>query len=301
MAKTDNPLKQLVTLGIADFAAWLLGVEIVAAEPQTIELPPATDAIRPDQVFLITLLDDRTVILHIEFQGRTSHRPMPFRVLEYMTRLTETYREIPLYNVVFYVGSGAGRHDTGVYQTQQPDGTIALAWRYQVIRLWELDADALLATGRPALLALIGQTRIQQPERILPNVIAALKAVPDLEAQRNLLLAFAALMSDKEMFAMIEKLIADDELLSDTPFMQRLRRAHEEGREEGREEGVISALRQTILDAVQVRFTPPEALTQQIERDLATLNDEATLHSLFLTALRSESVAAFQAELEEQR
>jgi hypothetical protein len=95
MAKTDNPLKQLVTLGIADFAAWLLGVEIVAAEPQTIELPPATDAIRPDQVFLITLLDDRTVILHIEFQGRTSHRPMPFRVLEYMTRLTETYREIP--------------------------------------------------------------------------------------------------------------------------------------------------------------------------------------------------------------
>jgi hypothetical protein len=289
MAKTDHPLKQLVTLGITDFAAWLLGVEVAAAAPQTSELPPAAAAIRPDQVFLITLVDGRTVLLHIEFQGRASHRPMPFRVLEYTTRLTETYRDIPIASVVFYVGHGAGRADPGSYQTLRPDGTIALAWQYQVIRLWELNADDLVATGRPALLALIGQTRIPDPARTLPAVIAALKAVPDREAQHRLVNTFVALVTDEELLVMIEKLIEDDELLIDTAFQQRVRQA--------REEGAVSALRHTIVDALRVRFAPPDAVLQQVAEALAALRDEAVLHTLFLAALQADSLAAFQAQL----
>jgi flagellar biosynthesis/type III secretory pathway protein FliH len=61
-------------------------------------------------------------------------------------------------------------------------------------------------------------------------------------------MAIGTLMEDKEVLAMLERMITvlEDELQLDTPFMQRLREAREEGRkegiscgrEEGREEGL---------------------------------------------------------------
>jgi hypothetical protein len=85
---------------------------------------------------------------------------MHLRLLDYMARLTDEYRDLDIYHVVIYVGHGAGRHDMGQHQALAPDGSIRLAWTYRVIRLWEMDAAQVLALGRPALLALVGQTRI---------------------------------------------------------------------------------------------------------------------------------------------
>jgi hypothetical protein len=68
MADTDSPLKQLVSAFITNFAAWLLQAEVHDAHPLNVELPTATLA--ADQVFQITLADGRTLVLHIEFQGR---------------------------------------------------------------------------------------------------------------------------------------------------------------------------------------------------------------------------------------
>ena len=53
-----------------------------------------------DQVFRVVLADGRQVILHIEFQGRRSYSPMPWRMLEYISRLAQTYR-LELLSVVF--------------------------------------------------------------------------------------------------------------------------------------------------------------------------------------------------------
>ena len=51
----------------------------------------------------------------------------------------------------------------GDYHSGCPDSGLTLAWRYRVIRLWLMPAEELLALGRPALLTLIGQTRIAEP------------------------------------------------------------------------------------------------------------------------------------------
>jgi len=82
MADIDSPLKQLCSAFITDFAAWLLQAEVREAHPLNIELPAETMA--ADQVFHVTLADARTLVLHIEFQGRTSHQPMEWRMLEYL-------------------------------------------------------------------------------------------------------------------------------------------------------------------------------------------------------------------------
>ena len=100
MADLDSPLKQLISAFIADFAAWLLHAEVREAHPVNVELPGGTLA--ADQVFLVTLADGRTHMLHIELQGRSSRPPMQWRMLEYMTRLASTHR-LSVWSVVLYI------------------------------------------------------------------------------------------------------------------------------------------------------------------------------------------------------
>jgi len=42
--------------------------------------------------FQVTLANDRELLLHLEFQGRRSHEPMQWRMLEYMPRLARLHR-----------------------------------------------------------------------------------------------------------------------------------------------------------------------------------------------------------------
>jgi predicted transposase YdaD len=237
MANTDSPLKQLLSAFIIDFAAWLLHTDVRAAHALYVELPGST--LTADQVFLVTLADGRTHVLHIEFQGRVSHQPMQWRMLEYMARLASMHR-LEVWSVVLYVGRGAGLGDTGDYQLTAPDGAAALSWRYQVVRLWEMPAEELLTMGRPALLALVGQTRIDRPEVLLPQVVARMRSVPDAEMRGRLLTTLVALISQEEMTAMVERLLEEDGLLLDTPFVRRMRT-----------EGALMARRQSILDVLR--------------------------------------------------
>ena len=144
----------------------------------------------------MTLNDGRELVLHIEFQGRRSQPPMPWRMLEYMQRLAGAYR-LPLWSVVFYVGAGAGVDDTGYHTISGPADIAPLAWQYQVIRLWQMSAEELLALGQPVLLALVGQTRVDQPAIILPAVVARLRGVADSELRGRLLTALLALLQPR--------------------------------------------------------------------------------------------------------
>ena len=286
MAATDHPLKRLVSLFIDDFAAWLLNCPVREARPLNVELP--ADILATDQVFRVTLADGRDLVLHIEFQGRRSHPPMPWRMLEYMPRLAVTYR-LPLWSVVFYVGTGAGVDDMGRHEIQGPAAVAPLLWHYQVVHLWQMPAEDLLALDQPALLALVGQTRLDRPAVVLPAVVARLRQVPDPEARERLLTALLALLPQEEIVAMVEKLLEDDTLF-DSPFLRRIR-------EEGREEGLLVARRRSIVDVLTLRFAPPAPVVQQVEQYVETLTDAAALERLLAAAARSASLAEFQAAM----
>jgi len=296
MAATDHPLKRLVSTFITEFASWLLSIPVHAARPLNVEL--LADILTTDQVFQVILDDGRELVLHIEFQGRRSQTPMPWRMLEYMPRLATAYR-LPLWSVVFYVGAGAGVDDTGHHTVSGPADITPLVWQYQVIRLWQMSAEELLALGQPALLALVGQTRVAQPAVILPAVVARLRAVADTELRGRLLTALLALLPAQEMIAMVERLLEDETELFDSPYLRRIR---EEGREEGREEsreGALVVWRRNIVEAVTSRFAPPPEVLQRVRQVLETRSEEAALAQLFTVALRSTSLAEFQEALEQ--
>ena len=84
------------------------------------------------------------------------------------------------------------------------------------------------------------------------------------EMRRRVLTALVTLIPQEEMIAMVERLLEEDGLLLDTPYLRRMRA-----------EGALMARRQSILDVLRLRFDPPVSIYQQLERYLETITDEA--------------------------
>ncbi len=306
MGETDNPLKLLISEFADAFAAWLLPQPIQWIRPLNVEFPATP--LRSDLLFEAMDENGRLHLLHYELQGRTSHKAMPYRELEYMSRVT--IREIPLplgvqstrlhNSVVLYIGEGAGRGDTGQYTVYGLDDQVALQWRYQPVRLWEMTAENLLQLGQPALTVLVGLTRLQQPEQELPQALSRIRSVADEAQRQRLLTALVSLLPTEEVTKMVESLLEESEtLLLDTPYLRRMREKGreegiqiglekgqqiglEKGLEKGREEGREEGLREAILEAVVRRFNPPAADYFELQRRLEAIHQPDRLQQLLL-------------------
>jgi hypothetical protein len=344
MSKTDSPLKVLVQDFAVDFAAWLLNVpvdEVRNVRPANVELQP--EPVQPawsDTVFHVVLSGEREVLLHLEFQGRSTHRPMPWRMLDYMSRLAER-EQSALCSAVLYVGEGAGRDDQGQHRVLGPDGGPSLLWRYRVIRLWELPAEALLNLERPALLPLIGQTQLVRPERIIPEVVQMIGQIESRETQARLFTALVNLIRDEEVIQMTEKLVQkmDRGLLTDTPYLRRVRReAREEALAEVNEEWsakqaewsakqaewsakqtellakqyelqafaqetareATTFMRDSVLDVLAEQFNPPLADYRRVASQLQQVTALRVLRALLQDALRAHDFAEFAQMLQDR-
>ena len=303
MAEIDNPLKMLITDFSPAFAAWLLGRPIQSVQPLNVEFP--ANPLQSDLLFEVIDQQSRKLLLHIELQGRRSHKPMPFRQLEYMTQTVVRELGLPLglasprlHSVVMYVGGGSGRDDTGHYVVYGVTDTTSLSWQYQVIRLWEMSATQLLAIGQgePALLALLGQTKLEEPEQILPQALARLRQIENPVEKGRILTALVSLLRGEEVITMVERLLeTSDELLLDTPYLQRIRRlGREEGVQIGRQEGLLVGqeigLRQAILSGVLRKFDLLATDYKQLEQYLDQIRQPAALQQILLTLLEAQDV-----------
>jgi predicted transposase YdaD len=310
MASTDNPLKMLISSFSEVFAEWLLGSRPRFVRPLNVDLPAT--AKQSDLLFEVIQTDGQIVLLHIELQGRRSHQPMPWRMLDYMSRLAlrelgegEPQQSIRLNSFVIYLGHGAGLEDSGQYELLGVEGQPSMSWRYQPIRLWQMEAEELLALGEPALLALIGQTRLLEPESTLSRALANIRIIEDESRQGRLLAALVSLISDEEIVQMVEKMLdATDEFLLDLPYLKRIRQQSKEeglaeGLAEGKEEGIVEGLREAILEAITLHFNPPALEYRQVSQQLAGVTDHERLKQLHTAAIQAEDMAVFTAQLAE--
>ncbi|MEW5988397.1 MAG: hypothetical protein AB1791_17340 [Chloroflexota bacterium] len=286
MSTLDALLKQLVADFAPDFAAWLLNSEVLTVEPITVELPAET--VFADSVFRVQLADGRISLLHIEFQGRRSHRPMPERMLDYMVRLFQQHGG-PLHSVVLYWESGAGKEDTGQYQVPGPGDKLALTWNYQVIHLWKMEAEQLLALGRESLLPLASLTHFEKPADTLPKVLAGIRSVPDEYDQAELLAQFLGLLRDEEIVAMTQELIDDLDIeeIKQFPFLwQSYQRYVQRTKAE--------VVRDKTLEAIAIRLSPSASDYRRVEKVIVAISDLARLDSLFNLSLRAADFAEFE-------
>ena len=101
---------------------------------------------------------------------------------------------------------------------------------------------------------------------------------------------------------MVKQLLAEDWLIDESPYLQRIREegreeGRGEGREEGREEGSLLTRQRDILTVLTARFELSDAVRQQVEHHLATQTDEAALATLLRLAAQSPNLTAFLAAI----
>ena len=178
---------------------------------------------------------------------------MRFRVLDYMTRITINEEPDILHCVVIYVGKSSHATDTGTHQIDGLKDYPTFLWHYQVIHLWKMRAEELLRLERPALLPLVGQTKMDHPEHIISEVVARLKAVPDPTYRNQLIDELLALM-DKEQLQMTEQILEKEDVVFDSPYLRRIRKqAEEEAQAAAQKEWFAKGIEQGIEQGIEHR------------------------------------------------
>ena len=154
MVSFDSASKRVMQLHPRDFVAFafnLRGIrpdEFSDVELITPELP-AVD-MRQADVLIKVNLRGTDVLVHFEIQTTDSFDPpMALRMAGYIIRLIEKYR-MDVYSHVIYLRPDAGQLDLG-YFSQEIDEHQVLV-EYQVIRLADLEGQAILDAQLPGLL-----------------------------------------------------------------------------------------------------------------------------------------------------
>lgn len=288
MARTDSPLQLYFRHNVKEIASWLLGADVVSAQHHPLKLVRAKFEI--DSAYVVQLANGKHCLLHVEFQGRRTHMPMPRRQLNYLTLLAmENDWPLSIESFVIYVEKGAGKNDTGQHTITRLDGSAALTWRYKVIRLWEESAEALLKHNRPAIMPFIGLMKVESPETTLPAVLEQIDSEPNAENRADLFGTLIALLSDQELIKMVKRYIEEEGLLMNTPFLRELRQ----------NERLTTARKYTIM-TIRERFNPPVKQFATIENQLHELDSDEAMDQLFSYALTLPTLEGFLEVLEQQ-
>ena len=247
-----------------------------------------------DMTFLISLPDE-DAILHIEAQTDDSrHKPMPLRMLAYSSFLALEH-EKNVYSAVLYFRPPAGERDPGVYQYGTPERG-GIAFRYNVIRVYELEGEAFLdpeAIGLLPFTALMKPPTGMAPDAWVQRCIDAAQAAPtDKETRGTLLFAlslFGSLVHPSELF---EDPITEA-LMQDSPFYQHVMR---QGVEQGIEQGARQMSIESTLLILTRRFPDTDVIA--VKSRLEAIDDLDRLKQVNLTASIAESFRAFREQLE---
>ena len=278
----DNIGKKLWADHAEDLSRFVLDtddVEVLAdlgTEQQIIERE--TDIIKQIRI------NGHEAILHVELQLRDStNTPMWARNAQYQGYLVGEH-QMPVYSNVIYFHPNAGRNDPGGYTYSW--GDYEHTNRYKVIRLIEIDGQAILETQAPGILPftpLMKPPAGMDPERWSQECIDATRAVSvNQRTQADLLYAislFGSIVYDPQIF----KQRIPEELMRESKFYQLILK-------ENTIEHIIALLEQ------QFHTETVRALTPMLQN----IDDLERLKELHLTAARVPNIEAFTQELIDQ-
>jgi predicted transposase/invertase (TIGR01784 family) len=252
----DNLCKLLAEQHPDRFAAWLLGVsEVGAVEVLKTEL--GIEPIRADSVTFMRA-DDR--ILHLEFQTKwKSIPPIPFRMLEYWTRLYRIY-ELPIVQVV-------------VVLTPPTDETVIDDWfrsghtqhRFNVVKMWEEPTAFFLED--PILLPFATLTQTESADRLLNQVAQQVERLAEPH-QRRQVSSYVQLMAGLKYDKDIVRRLFSEGLMRESVIYQEI---FQEGEARGEARGILQGERLMVARVLSRRFG---MLTPAIESKLDALSLE---------------------------
>jgi hypothetical protein len=172
---------------------------------------------------------------------------------------------------------------TGDHEWTCRPGRIRLSLQWQVIELWTLSADDLLATGDVGLLPLVPLTNINgPPDVVLRQCRNRIDQAP--EAEQDNLRAVAHIMAqmrynEKGLFS----IFGDQQMFDDSPLVLEVV-----------ERTRLKTVREMVLQNLETRFND---LPPQIVEMVNAVVDERRLRRLGVDAVRCSSLDDFRARL----
>ena len=215
--------------------------------------------------------------------------------------------QMPVYCMVLYLGPSAGQNDPGYYAYE----TAAFRYliQYKVIRLAEIDGQAVLETQAPALIPF---TPLMKPpsdisaEQWLEKCVAAAETAPVEKSVRDDLVAtlgiLSALIYDTEL---VNQLIKEEIVQESTFFQEHLekatKRVTQEAREQGLQQGIEQERREStirhILVVLKTKFSAD--IVNVLMPAIENITDVERLEQLFPAAIEAENPETFARALHE--
>ena len=225
----DSTCKFIALEYSRDLATWLLGkpLDLTEIKPSELSLEP----IRADSLIF---LESEELILHIEFQTDPKE-DIPYRMLDYATRLYRRYQGKPIHQVVIYL-----RRSTLPLVRQNDYQQGKTYHQFEVIRLWEQPYQPLLQA--PGLLPFAILAQAEEQENLLRQIAQKIEQISDSREQSNLAAStaiLAGLVLNKDI---IQQLLRKD-IMKESVIYQEIK---EEGRQEGEANLVLRLLNRRI-------------------------------------------------------
>ena len=244
MGVWDNNSKVLINKSAQDF------VHLILPGAQYLEDYSGefySEIIKADSLLHI-LMDDKDRLLHLEIQTYND-KQMDYRLWEYNAEAFRKYK-IPVYSIVIYLLEG-GNIVKSPYTVNFGRGIVTHTFEFGVIKLWEISAEEILASGENGLLPFLPFMKNGIESEVVEKTIQALTVDRD-EHNTSLLqlwkIFLGLVVKDEEKMAMIERRLSMlEEFIQSSPEYQRIKlRGLEEGLKEGLTRGVKEGIKEGI-------------------------------------------------------
>lgn len=189
----------------------------------------------------------------------------------------------PVYTIALLLRREASAPNlTGLVSRAFADGTVYQWFRYTVVRLWELPADQLLATGlgTTPLALLTDDAAPRLPEVVGRFAERALRESPTPDAGNVLLSCAFLLLGLRYDEAVARAVFQGVQRMRESSTYQGILR---EGRVEGRVEGRIEEGRDSILLVLRTRFN---SVPTDVENRVRATTDPAALQAALVRAVQ---------------
>ena len=260
-----------------------------------------TVEVRHMDILIKVRLDGQPVLIHCEIQTDDSVQPnMVQRNVGYLGRCFEKYG-LPIYSFVLYLRSTAGVRDPGGYFQDVPGHRFIV--EYQVIRLNEINGEAILQAQQPGLMPftpLMKHSVDMSSIEWTTHCVEVTKSLSvDAAVRDNLLLELWVMSGLRHERQDLLTLISEDIVKESSVYQMIIERGMEQGMEQGIEQGIeqgkqLGAKESTIeniLDLLDQRFQMSTALV--LKPSLKTIDDLQQLRQLFHEALEVEHLENF--------
>lgn len=238
----DVVTKSLLELRPADWVTFL-------------RLPPGVVSLENADLSTITLYADRITrvdtdrgayLVHNELESGKDTADVPLRLFHY--NASALYKTgLPVVSTVFLLHKGANSpRINGAFDVPDISGNVYVSFRYNVVRVWQLDAGALLAGGLSTLpLAPIANVRPAELPRIIKTMRARIEAEATSDKEEGeLWTATKILMGLRYNRALQNQMLRGIYRMRESNAYQEIL---SEGREEGEIEGAIKEARRILL------------------------------------------------------